>query len=388
MQNMVCNVCGCNLDAILYESSSGRSLTSLSQTYPGVTRVRACSQCGHLQSDQIEDVEAYYDQDYTILVDSEEEDQIYEVQDGKPVYRTGHQVATFKAKVSLRAGARLLDYGCAKSSTFKALVHEGVDIIPHLFDVSERYIPFWEKFVTPENWATYKPPSEWHAYFDVVTSFFSLEHIVWPAETLQGIFELLKPGGVFYFIVPNVLTNTADFIVADHVNHFTRTSLTHLVQAAGLKLVEIDDFSHRGAFVVVAAKPVGKVVRMIKLADKDVAETLRMLETIAVFWNRSEAKVRSYETEIDKDETIAVYGAGFYSAFISACLQNPDRIRCFLDQNPFLHGRHMNGKPILSPTDLPEDVSTLMVGLNPTYAKNIIADVAALTQRDLRYFYL
>ena len=204
MKDTNCNVCGCYLNNILYESSSGRSLTSLSETHPGVTTVRACSHCGHLQSDQIEDVEAYYDQDYTILVESEEEDQIYEVRDGEPIYRTAHQVATFKAKVPLPAGAMLLDYGCAKSSTFKALVSEGADIVAHLFDVSERYIPFWEKFVASENWATYATHDDWNSKFDVVTSFFSLEHIVRPAETLQNIVELLK-SGVFFIICRRAL---------------------------------------------------------------------------------------------------------------------------------------------------------------------------------------
>lgn len=383
-----CNVCGTQPLDLMYESITERSLTSLCQIYPGSTRVYACRICGHSQSDEIANIDTYYDQDYDILVDSEEEDQIYEVREGKPVYRTTHQLEVMLSKVGIPTGAALLDFGCAKSSVVRALVALRPDVDPYLFDVSERYVSFWEKFAKPANCATYLPKAEWNERFDVVTSFFSLEHMARPSETLRRITSLLRPGGVFYCVVPNLLTNIADFVVVDHVNHFTRPSLVYLFGSAGLLVREIDESIHRGAFVVVAERPSQGEPMSNMPTVQEVDAILVELSRIADFWRQARDRLRSFESALDPIATVAIYGAGFYGAFIFSCLIHPSRISCFLDQNPFLQGTEFNGKPVLSPADLPTEVDTLLVGLNPSHAKQIIAAIPALADRDLRYFYL
>ncbi|HSX70215.1 MAG TPA: hypothetical protein VLF16_04710, partial [Pseudomonas sp.] len=76
----------------LYEMQSGLALTSLGETYVASTRVWVCLECSHLQTEEMEQVEQYYAEQYNILADSEEEDQVYEVRNGKPLYRTQHQL--------------------------------------------------------------------------------------------------------------------------------------------------------------------------------------------------------------------------------------------------------------------------------------------------------
>ena len=387
MSHPTCHVCATPLAAPLYSSEGGRSLTSLCQIHPSQTLVHACDTCGHAQSAVLGDVDAFYDEDYDILVGSDEEDQIYEVVNGQPVYRTQHQVHTLLGKLMLPDGANLLDYGCAKSSTIRMLCDQGAGIVPHLFDVSERYIPFWRKFASPDNWAAYETPPQWDGRFDVVTSFFSLEHIPSPGQTMRHIARLLRPGGTFYAIVPNVATNIADLIVVDHCNHFTRPSLARLVRDCGLELREIDDHSHRGAFVVVADKPAADA-SATERPPEDVDATLREIAGIAAFWRGAAERVRGFESSVPPGDVVAIYGAGFYGAFIASCLADPQRVRCHLDQNPFLQGGTFDGRPVLPPAELPFEVSTVLVGLNPANARRIIADVPALTARELRYFYL
>lgn len=333
----------------------------------------------------MDDVEAYYDTEYDILVASEDEDQIYEVVDGIPVYRTEHQVRTLLEKLPLGKPVALLDYGCAKSSTVRALALRAPGVTPHLFDVSSRYIPFWEKFVEPENWAVNSPKSGWHSHFDVITSFFSLEHIPTPARTMHEIARLLKPGGHFYAVVPNVATNVADLIVVDHCNHFTETSLTRLISDAGLVLLELDTKSHRGAFVAVATKPSSPVAPAALDADK-VRQVRAGLSDISDFWDDAATRVRTYEATVVGDA--AIYGAGFYGAFIAASLSEPSIIKCHLDQNPFLQGQMFNGNPVIGPSELPGSVHNIFVGLNPAHSRRIISEVAPLRERELDYFFL
>lgn len=380
-----CYVCAYPQCEVLYQSQGDRSLTSLCQIHPGATSVYVCPRCGHCQSDVMNDVEAYYDTEYDILVDSEEEDQIYEVVAGKPIYRTEHQVLTLRRKLPLDGPVALLDYGCAKSSTIRTLAAQSPEVTPHLFDVSSRYIPFWEKFAKPDHWAVNSPKPGWDSHFDIVTSFFSLEHIPTPARTMQEIARLLKPNGRFYAIVPNVATNVADLIVVDHCNHFTTSSLARLISDAGLELVEIDAQAHRGAFVVVATKPASKA-RSNEIDSGEVERVRAELSDIAAFWHGAANRIRAYEASMTG--TAAIYGAGFYGAFIAASLAEPSRISCHVDQNPYLQGGSFDGKPIVAPAELPAGIRSMLVGLNPAHSRRIISDVAPLRERELDYFFL
>ncbi|AYF85880.1 methyltransferase domain-containing protein [Pseudomonas sp. DY-1] len=387
MTRTLCQVCaGADLK-MLYEMRSGLALTSLGKMYPAATRVWACQACAHLQTDEMDQVDHYYAEQYNILSDSEEEDQIYEVREGRPLYRTEHQLAVLLEKVPLKSDARLLDYGCAKSSSMQALLKRRADLQVHLFDVSDAYQRFWARFLPEQRWATFEPKAEWKDSFDLVTSFFALEHIVQPLQALQRIRALVRPGGYFYCVVPNVATNIADFIVVDHVNHFTESSLACLLQRAGFEVDSIDAGVHRGAFVVLARRPLGALAEPV--ADTlEVARQLVSLESMAAFWQEAADKVVSYMDDLPEDARCAVYGAGFYGSFITACLGGAGRIRCFVDQNPFLQGRRLFDRPIVAPAELDEDVDTLLVGLNPAHARQIIADIPALQGRSLRQFYL
>lgn len=385
---MNCNLCGKPLTDKIYESGSARSLTSLCTVYDGPTQVYFCHGCAHVQSVEIDNIDEYYNNDYNILVESEGEDQVYEVANGVAVYRTEHQVRTLLDKVDLSSGMNILDYGCAKSSTMRALLGKSPGIHVHLFDVSDRYIPFWKKFISEDRWATYVMPDAWNGQFDVVTSFFSLEHMARPQDVLRQIYRVLKAGGVFYGIIPNVFTNTADMIVIDHVNHFTAVSLAYLLRDNGFEVVEIDETSHRGALVFKARKVASTAVHEESHVSEKIQNAFEDASKIAQFWQDIGTKVKDFERSTRSVERLALYGAGFYGAFISSCLQHSERIACVIDQNPFLQGRKINGADVVSPAGLPEDINVVLVGLNPAHARRLIEEIPEFRSRRLAYFFL
>ncbi len=385
---MKCNICGKSLVDSIYVSESARSLTSLCTVYDSPTQVYYCHGCGHVQSVEINNIDNYYDSDYDILVESEEEDQVYEVVNGAAVYRTEHQVRTLFDKIELPSGTRILDYGCAKSSMMRTLIARNPAIQAYLFDVSDRYLPFWSKFLSEDRWATYVIPPAWNEQFDVVTSFFSLEHMARPQDALRQIYQVLKTDGLIYGIVPNVFTNTADMIVVDHVNHFTRVSLNYLLVNNGFEVVEIDDGAHRGALVFKARKVASLPVVEELPAPGTVQSIFEEASKVARYWQDIGAKIRDFERSIQSIERLAVYGAGFYGAFIFSCLQHPEKIVSVIDQNSFLQGRKANGVEIVSPAGLPEDVDVVMVGLNPAHARSLIEEIPEFRRRQLTYFFL
>ena len=71
-----CNICDTEHAAPVYVSPENVSITSLTEIRSGRTEVFACANCGHLQTTPLPDLENYYDEQYRILLDSEDEEDI------------------------------------------------------------------------------------------------------------------------------------------------------------------------------------------------------------------------------------------------------------------------------------------------------------------------
>lgn len=365
---MRCNVCDASLGQPIFDAQTTRALTSLCELRTGCARVWACSACGHLRGEALPDTSGYYETDYRILLDQDDEDQIYAVQDERIVYRTEHQVLTLLDKLPLSRGALLLDYGCAKASTPRRLLSHRSDLQVHLFDVSEMYRPYWSQFAMPDRCAVHDTPSDWVRHFDLVTSFFALEHIPEPRATVAHIASLLNDDGVFYGIVPDTFGNVADFVVIDHVNHFTVPSLHHLLSEAGFHEIIIDSHAHRGALVFTARKN-GQPTSV-----PNPEETLAEAKALARYWSALSERIRAAETA-ENGAPSAIYGSGFYGAYIASALQHPNLLQCFLDRSPFQQGKTLFGKAVIAPQQLPKTVRTLYVGLNPAIAREALASM-------------
>lgn len=386
---MKCNVCDSPLAKLIYDPQNNVSLTSLCRIQDGSIRVFACTTCGHIQTNEMENLEDYYSESYTILLNSEEEDQIYKIIDGQPLYRTTHQVNTLFAKVGkdfLQSNQRILDYGCAKSSTMKQLVTHGVDAQIYLFDVSDMYISYWKSFLSDDRWATYQIPDHWLQSFDLVTSFFALEHIADLQLSLEQVKQCLKPGGSFYFIVPNTFTNPSDFIVADHVNHFTHASLSYMLTKNGFTDLNIDDQAHFGAFVVMA-KLENNPNPVITTEAAAISTALQQAQTIANYWGGLNDKIRAFES-LHSQQSAVIYGSGVYGSFILSSLQNRQNIRCFIDRSPYQQGQTILDKPVIAPQAVDKDVKVMYVGLNPQISQQAIADVEAFASLKCEYLFL
>ena len=249
-----CNICGAPLGRPVYRSANNASITTMNKIIPGRTEVFFCGACGHLQTTELPDLDAYYATEYEINFASEDDDQLYKVIDGRPVYRAEHQANVLLRKLHFGAGHRVLDYGCAKAATLRKVATAHTDIVPYAFDVTDKYVPAWQRFIAAGHWATHRVPAVWDATIDIVLSFYALEHVRDPRNFLRTVRQLLKPGGTFYFVVPDTYANVADFVVADHINHFSESSLRTMLELAGFEAIEVDAKSHDAAFVVVARK--------------------------------------------------------------------------------------------------------------------------------------
>ena len=368
-----CSVCGQKLGDKVYQSPRRVSLTTGGLMIPESTEVFFCHGCAHIYTRPVLDLERYYDKDYNINLSSAEDDDLYAWTPERSSYRSQHQAETLLRKLGLPQGAMVLDYGCAKAASSRRIAASREDLQIHLFDVSENYRAAWDKIAPAECCATYHLPVGWRARFDVVYSFFVLEHVTTLTRALDDIARVLKPDGRFYWIVPNVFRNHGDLLVIDHINHFTPVSINESLQRAGFQLEEVDEHSHRNAFVITARKQPRSNNSAPTLGA--IESALAQTKAIADGWLQMQHDIRAFESGSSIRQSGVIYGSGFYGTLIATTLRDPARIRCFLDQNPHRQGQKRLRLPIVAPDQLPIGIDHAYIGLNPATSPEELAQV-------------
>lgn len=385
-----CNICESPIDVPIYVSTAHRSLTSLSQVHDQATQVYFCNHCEHLQTAPIIPIDDYYAHQYELFVSGDDDDLLYAVVNGRPVYHSEHRIQTLLNKLSIRTGAHVLDFGCAKGATLKALRSIRPDVIPYYYDVTDRYTSYWRREVDRPQWSVQTLPTTWQGKMDLVCSFYVLEHVLDPVATVRSMAELLADDGYLYFAVPNALANPADMIVADHLQHFGVKSLELVLRNSGLDLVEIDTESHASAYVVIARK-----ARAARGGAKGMAQDNRTGRSVkedyaryAELWSTLSSRIRDFEATVAGERPACIYGAGFYGNFVASSLRHPENIACFVDQNAHLQGREILGKRIVAPADVDASIAVVYVGLNPKVARKAIQSIACWQNRPWSSFFI
>lgn len=83
--------------------------------------------------------------------------------------------------------------------------------------------------------------------FDVITCSDVLEHLYDPREVLLKVYDWLKPGGIFYVFVPNIMSWEARIFgsywvaldVPRHLQHFSKQSLADMAKSVNLRQMHL-----------------------------------------------------------------------------------------------------------------------------------------------------
>lgn len=368
-----CRICQEQLNHPDYLTPSP-AITSLATSLDVPTAVSVCRACGHVQSPDLPNVQAFYDHDYRISLQSDDHDQLYAIEPEGPVFRTTHQ-AKLLLSLDMPQGSKVMDFGAGKATTLRLLLDHRPDIKPYVFDISDDYRAHWADWVPKGAQATYKIPKAWAEKFDLITAHFVLEHVTDPVAVLTTLRQCLAPGGRLFFTVPDPISNPGDLLVVDHLNHFVPASIARALTLAGLKeeLNRQDFFA--GAHVVVSSS--GNQESNLPPNSQTV---LAALDDWKALLSRVEDQVLAAG-----NGPIAIYGAGFYAALFST--QINVRAICFLDQNPYLQGGTLNGLPVIAPEKCPKETKILLVALNPTRARKIFSETQLWLPDGVRVLY-
>jgi 2-polyprenyl-3-methyl-5-hydroxy-6-metoxy-1,4-benzoquinol methylase len=182
--------------------------------------------------------------------------------------------------IRYKAGGSILDLGCSSGGFLSALKNPAWKLygIEMSDEVAQRAHDDTgaDVFVGDILDAPYPAGS-----FDAITCFHVFEHLYQPREILAKVSHWLKPGGIFYAMMPNIDSAGARIFksywyaleLPRHLYHFSPISLKNTAHSVGL--VEVSVTTHREMFIEQSTRYiVDEMYRKIGLSRPPLSKSL------------------------------------------------------------------------------------------------------------------
>lgn len=320
-------------------------VTSDSKPFRQGGRLFVCNSCGLVQkttdAQWLEEIGEIY-RDYEMYHQSTSNDQaVFDPASGRPRGRCEVLAQRMLDSGAVPRSGALLDVGAGSGAMLGAFSSacEGWKLFGlDLDDRKEnalRAIPRFEQLYTVA--AEDLPRS-----FDLITLIHSLEHFTDPLQMLQTLRKKIAPGGQFFVEVNNAAKTPFDLVVADHLSHFTPTSLTQMMQKAGFRVT------------VAKTDWVNKEISLLAVPDQQPQDATHEESRLALARTTNDVAWLSRMLEHANDSADAnfgIFGTSVAATWLASGLG--DAVRFFVDEDPAREGRSHMGKPILKPAEIP-----------------------------------
>lgn len=208
--------------------------------------VLECQTCTHVFLDSFSHInEAYFERgefllNKPFLKNVEQRLHHYEHENVERLSRVGPLVVN----------KRVLDFGCGAGPLM-----DKIRPLAGAIEGLEPTEPF-RKLLTEKGYVVHESVNKLSGFYDVILMFHVAEHLPNPVETLKHLSKHLSPDGLIYLEVPNVndaLITLYDIeachrflFFRDHLQYFSRNSLTRAVKHAGLRFVTLNGHNRFG----------------------------------------------------------------------------------------------------------------------------------------------
>ena len=155
--------------------------------------------------------------------------------------------------IPFRAPGRLLDFGCGAGEFVRQMraygwKAEGLDVSPRMVEMLRQQGDF------PVHLGTLPHPDILPGSLDAITMWHSLEHVPFPQRVLQAAAHALRHRGVLGITVPNFDSWSRrqfhdrwfGLALPRHLTHFTPPLLRRMIEAAGFRVLLIEQVGRDG----------------------------------------------------------------------------------------------------------------------------------------------
>ena len=351
----------CDQDA-LQEIEAFRALprvTSDCKPYAAGGRLFACGNCGGIQKlpdDRwFREIDEIYS-GYEIYKLSDGEEQLI-FTDAGPVPRSQRLVDFVKGSSKLPDSGRLIDIGCGNGAALVGYSKAFPDWKLFGSELSDRALSRLRKLPNFIDLYT-KPIEKIDGPFDLVSMIHSLEHMPSPRNALEQATRLLADDGVLFVEVPDVETSPFDLLVADHLTHFSRSTLGCMAAQVGASTSLVSNSVLPKEITMIGRRGAADITM------PGAQEGIRIAQANVLWLGRVIASARDFA----QSQPFGIFGTSIAGMWLYGALGGAASF--FVDEDPSRIGQKYAGKPILSPHEAPSG-AIVFIPLAPDLASKI-----------------
>jgi hypothetical protein len=242
---------------------------------------------------------------------------------------------------------KLIDIGCGNGEALANFSRAVPDWKLYGSELTDRVLPALQRLKNFVKLYTV-PPNEIEERFEFVTMIHSLEHMPEPSQTLCAAVALMETDGALFVEVPDIETSPFDLLVADHALHFSRATLGVLAERSGLAPLTLTNDVIPKEITLVGRRGNGSTMKLSPSAGVRIAHST--VSWLVQVMRQVEGLARTGDIGIFGT---SVAGMAFYGAF-------RERVRFFVDEDRARIGRSYDGRPVIAPGEVPNDVPVIM----------------------------
>jgi len=204
--------------------------------------------------------------------------------------------------------------------------------------------------VVPERFEEVDLPG---AYFDIIISFHTFEHLPDPAHVVRQIAQVMKPGGIVIIEVPNlsgIIESMPSYaIFHQHMSLFTSATMDQLFERYGFQRKTL---LRKDSVILVAYEKAGDPHRTFPRCEESIQLATKLRTRLKEIRVKLEQSMDGWGSK-----SLGFYGAGGSTTlFLANYPFLRDRIEIAFDRDERKHGRYIPGSGIQVNT--PEDIDT------------------------------
>jgi len=364
IDDQVCKICG---GALLTEIPELRSLprvTSDCIPFRSGGRLLVCRVCGAAQSpaDQqwFEEIHEIYSDYHAYHQSGGVEQHVVDPASGELRRRSEILLDRLQTLPGVPLSGRVLDVGCGTGATLRSFSERGGWRL-HGLEVDAKNLHFLTALDGFETLYTGEIVDVRGSY-DLITMVHALEHFAEPLDALRDLKSKIAAGGRIFVEVPNAQANPFDYVIADHMLHFTPAALAGLATRAGLS-VDCLATNWVTKELSLTAHP-----SALEAPERD-----RNLGSATVDQVRAQVGWLRELLGAAKEASTSATSFGLFGTSIAATWligALGDAVSFFVEEDPHRVGRPYLGRPVLSPAEVKPE-SAVYVGLVPQIAAQI-----------------